>query len=136
MNSKEVATFVGVTGSTVGKWRRPFIAQGLKCLDDADRPGRPRTVRHPPERAVVLCADEKSNIQALNRSAPLLPMMPADPPARPHDYIRHATSSLFAALDMATGTVMTRMHRRHRALEFKSSSTRSTVRSPPTSPGT
>ncbi len=74
---------------------------------------------NPPERAVVLCADEKSNIQALDRSAPVLPMMPADPTRQTHDYIRHGTSSLFAALDVATGKVITRMHRRHRAIEFK-----------------
>ncbi len=74
---------------------------------------------NPPERAIVLCADEKSNIQALDRSAPLLPMMPVDPARQTHDYIRHGTSSLFAALDVATGKVITGMHRRHRAVEFK-----------------
>jgi hypothetical protein len=74
---------------------------------------------NPPERAIVLCADEKSNIQALDRSAPVLPMMPVDPARQTHDYLRHGTSSRFAALDVATGKVITRMHRRHRAVEFK-----------------
>jgi transposase len=73
----------------------------------------------PPERAVVLCVDEKSQIQALNRYAPILPMMPGVPERRSHDYVRHGTTSLFAALNMATGAVLGSLHRRHRAIEFK-----------------
>jgi len=73
----------------------------------------------PPERAVVLCVDEKSQIQALNRFAPILPLMPGTPERRSHDYVRHGTTSLFAALNMATGTVIGSLHRRHRASEFK-----------------
>jgi transposase len=73
----------------------------------------------PPERALVLCVDEKSQVQALDRSAPVLPMMPADPQRQTHDYIRHGTTSLFAALDMASGRVYSSLHRRHRATEFK-----------------
>jgi len=73
----------------------------------------------PPERAVVLSVDEKSQIQALNRFSPILPMMPGTPERRSHDYVRHGTTSLFAALDMATGTVIGSLHRRHRATEFK-----------------
>jgi transposase len=73
----------------------------------------------PPERAVVLCTDEKSQIQALNRFQPILPMMPGTPERRSHDYVRHGTTSLFAALDMATGKVIGSLHRRHRASEFK-----------------
>ncbi len=73
----------------------------------------------PPERAVVLCMDEKSQIQALARFQPILPMMPGTPERRSHDYIRHGTTSLFAALDMATGKVIGSLHRRHRAAEFK-----------------
>jgi len=72
-----------------------------------------------PERAVVLCVDEKSQIQALARFQPILPMMPGTPERRSHDYIRHGTTSLFAALDMATGKVIGSLHRRHRAMEFK-----------------
>jgi len=73
----------------------------------------------PPERAVVLCVDEKSQIQALNRFQPVLPMMPGTPERRSHDYVRHGTTSLFAALNMATGTVIGSLHQRHRAVEFK-----------------
>jgi transposase len=73
----------------------------------------------PPERAVVLCLDEKSQIQALNRFQPILPMMPGTAERRSHDYVRHGTTSLFAALDMATGKVIGSTHRRHRAAEFK-----------------
>jgi transposase/transposase-like protein len=73
----------------------------------------------PPERAVVLCVDEKSQIQALNRFQPILPMMPGTPERRSHDYVRHGTTSLFAALDMASGKVIGSLHRRHRAAEFK-----------------
>ncbi|QFU85954.1 IS630 family transposase [Amycolatopsis sp. YIM 10] len=73
----------------------------------------------PPERAVVLCVDEKSQIQALNRTAPVLPMLPGTPQRATHDYTRHGTSSLYAALDITTGKVIGRLHARHRAIEFK-----------------
>jgi transposase len=73
----------------------------------------------PPERALVLCVDEKSQVQALDRSAPVLPMMPAHPARQTHDYIRHGTTSLFAALDVASGRVYSSLHRQHRAIEFK-----------------
>jgi len=73
----------------------------------------------PPERALVLCVDEKSQIQALDRSAPVLPMMPADPERQTHTYIRHGTTSLFAALDIASGRVYSSLHPQHRALEFR-----------------
>src|SRR5687768_10053900 len=73
----------------------------------------------PPERALVLCVDEKSQVQALDRSAPVLPMMPADPQRQTHTYNRNGTTSLFAALDMASGRVYSSLHRRHRATEFK-----------------
>ncbi|OJY49045.1 MAG: IS630 family transposase [Pseudonocardia sp. 73-21] len=73
----------------------------------------------PPERALVLCVDEKSQVQALDRSAPVLPMMPADPERQTHTYIRHGTTSLFAALDMATGQVYSCLQRQHRAIEFR-----------------
>jgi transposase len=73
----------------------------------------------PPERAMVLCVDEKSPIQALNRFQPILPMMPGTPERRSHDYVRHGTTSLFAALDMASGTVIGSLRQRHRATELK-----------------
>lgn len=74
---------------------------------------------NPPDKALVLCVDEKSQIQALDRSQPVLPMRPGQAERRSHDYIRHGTTSLFAALDVATGQVVGRIHRRHRAIEFK-----------------
>ena len=74
---------------------------------------------NPPERAVVLCVDEKSQIQALDRSAPILPMLPGTPERATHDYKRHGTSSLYAALELTTGKVIGRLHSRHRAIEFK-----------------
>jgi transposase len=73
----------------------------------------------PPERAVVLCVDEKSQIQALDRSAPILPLLPGTPQRMSHDYKRNGTSSLFAALDAVTGRVIRELHNRHRAIEFK-----------------
>src|SRR4051794_35601459 len=74
---------------------------------------------NPPERAVVLCVDEKSQIQALDRTAPILPMLPGTPERATHDYKRAGTSSLYAALDITTGQVIGRLHSRHRAIEFK-----------------
>ncbi len=67
----------------------------------------------------MLCVDEKSQIQALDRSAPVLPMMPGMPERRTHDYVRHGITTLFAALDVATGEIIGSIHRRHRAVEFK-----------------
>ena len=67
----------------------------------------------------MLCVDEKSQIQALDRSAPVLPMMPGMPERRTHDYLRHGITTLFAALDVATGEVIGSIHRRHRASEFR-----------------
>lgn len=73
----------------------------------------------PPERALVLCVDEKSQIQALDRTQPLLPLRPGFAERRTHDYVRHGTTSLFAALDVKTGKVVGELHRRHRAQEFR-----------------
>lgn len=72
----------------------------------------------PPERAIVLSMDEKSQVQALDRTRPLLPMRPGMPARQTHDYIRHGTTSLFAALEVATGKVIGHCHRRHRHQEF------------------
>ena len=72
----------------------------------------------PPDRAVVLCVDEKSQIQALDRTQPVLPMAPGAAERRTHDYTRHGTTTLFAALDVATGAVIGKCYRRHRAKEF------------------
>jgi hypothetical protein len=72
-----------------------------------------------PDRALVLCVDEKSQIQALDRSQPMLPMRPGQVERRTHDYTRHGTTSLFAALDIATGAVIGRLYPKHRSAEFR-----------------
>jgi hypothetical protein len=72
----------------------------------------------PPTRALILSVDEKSQIQALDREQPVLPMMPGVPERRSHNYIRHGTTSLFAALDIASGFVIGKCYKRHRAAEF------------------
>ena len=74
---------------------------------------------NPPEAAVVYCVDEKSQVQALARSQPAFPMMPGMPEKRTHDYVRHGTTSLFAAFNTIDGTVISSLYRRHRAIEFK-----------------
>jgi len=74
---------------------------------------------NPPDRALVLCVDEKTQIQALDRSQPLLPLRPGQAERHTHDYLRHGTTSLFAALNVKTGTVIGECHRRHRSLEFR-----------------
>ena len=76
--------------------------------------------RNPPEGAIVLFTDEKSHIQALDRTHPVLPMRSGLPELRTHDYRRRGTTSLFAAVDVANGKVIGALHRRHRATEFRS----------------
>lgn len=74
---------------------------------------------NPPDKALVLCVDEKTQIQALDRSQPVLPMRPGQPERRTNDYVRHGTTSLFAALDTKSGVVIGELHRRHRSIEFR-----------------
>ena len=118
----------GLSKSTIGRiWRdfglKPHQAGTFKLSADplliekvVDVVG---LYHNPPERAVVLCVDEKSQIQALDRSQPVLPMMPGMPERRTHDYARHGITSLFAAFNTADGTVIGELHRQHRAAEFK-----------------
>ncbi len=189
-----VAGELGISRTTVGKWRSRFVAARLEGLNDEPRPGRPRTISDervervitatleqqppggdthwstrsmarqsgvsqstvsrmwrafglkphviqtwklsadpqfidkvrdvaglylsPPEDALVLCVDEKSQIQALDRTAPCLPMLPTTPARMTHDYVRNGTTSLFAALDLASGSVIAQHYRRHRHQEF------------------
>lgn len=194
-SNEQVARELRVTGQTVGKWRRRYIASGVAGLLDEPRSGAPRSISdeqiedvvvktleskpedathwstrdmaktsglsqstvsriwrafglqphradtwklstdpqlvekvrdivglymNPPDNALVLCVDEKSQIQALNRTQPILPMLPGTPERRTHDYLRHGTTSLFAALVVATGEVIGKLHRRHRHQEFLS----------------
>lgn len=118
----------GLSKSTVGRiWKafglKPHLVDTFKLSTDPQFIDKVRDVvglyLDPPEKALVLCVDEKSQIQALDRSAPVLPMMPGLPERRTHDYVRHGITTLFAALDVATGQVYGSIHRRHRAAEFK-----------------
>jgi transposase len=118
----------GLSKSTIGRiWRdfglKPHQADTFKLSTDplfvekvVDVVG---LYHNPPDKAVVLSTDEKSQIQALDRSQPVLPMMPGMPERRTHDYVRHGTTTLFAAFNVADGTVIGELHRQHRASEFK-----------------
>jgi transposase len=118
----------GLSKSTIGRiWRtfglKPHLADTFKLSTDplfVDKVVDIVGLYHdPPERAVVLCVDEKSQIQALDRSQPVLPMMPGMPERRTHDYARNGITSLFAAFNIADGSVIGELHRQHRASEFK-----------------
>jgi transposase len=118
----------GLSPSTIGRiWRKfdlkPHIQDGFKLSNDPQFVAKVVDVvglyHNPPEKAVVLCVDEKSGTQALDRSQPVLPMMPGMPERRSHDYVRHGTTSLFAAFNIADGRVISSLHRRHRAAEFR-----------------
>ena len=123
-----MAKKTGLSKSTIGRiWRdfslKPHLADGFKLSSDPMFAGKVVDVvglyHNPPEKAVVLCVDEKSQIQALDRSQPVLPMMPGMPERRSHDYYRHGITSLFAAFNVADGTVIGEIHRQHRATEFR-----------------
>jgi transposase len=127
-STRSMAKEVGLTQSAVHRiWRafglQPHRAETFKLSRDPQFVAKVRDVvglyLNPPERAVVLCVDEKSQIQALDRTAPILPMRPGLPERATHDYKRHGTSSLYAALDVASGKVIGSLHARHRAIEFK-----------------
>jgi transposase len=127
-STRSMAREVGLTQSAVLRiWKafglQPHRQQTWKLSKDPLFIDKVRDVvglyLNPPERAVVLCVDEKSQIQALDRTAPILPMLPGTPERATHDYRRAGTSSLYAALDLTTGRVIGRLHSRHRAIEFK-----------------
>jgi len=192
--SKDIATRLGCSSQTVGRWRGRFAKKGIDGLHDEPRPGKPRQITdedvervivktleeqppnathwstrsmasatgmsqtaisriwrafglkphrtehfklspdpqfvekvrdivglylNPPDAAVVMCVDEKSQIQALDRSSPVLPLMPGVPERHTHDYVRNGTTNLYAALDVASGQVISEMTPRHRAEEFR-----------------
>src|SRR5436853_6003154 len=127
-SSRGMAKTSGMSVSTVQRiWRafglQPHRIETFKLSTDPDFVVKVRDVVglyvSPPEHAVVLCVDEKSQIQALDRSQPMLPMRPGQAARRSHDYKRHGTTSLFAALDIATGHVIGKCYGRHRAREFR-----------------
>jgi transposase-like protein/transposase len=117
----------GLSKSTIGRiWRKfglkPHLTDGFKISTDPLFVAKVVDVvglyHDPPDKAIVLCVDEKSQIQALDRSQPVLPMMPGMPERRTHDYARHGITSLFAAFNIADGAVISQLHRRHRHQEF------------------
>ena len=127
-SSRGMARASGLSVSTVQRiWRafglQPHRLETFKLSTDPDFVAKVRDVVglyvSPPERAIVLCVDEKSQIQALDRSQPMLPMRPGQVARRTHDYKRHGVTSLFAALDIATGRVISKCFPRHRAAEFR-----------------
>ena len=127
-STRSLAARTGMSQSAVSRiWRafglKPHKVETFKISKDPLFVDKVRDVvglyLDPPERALVLCVDEKSQIQALDRSAPVLPMLPGVPARQSFDYVRHGTTSLFAALNVADGTVISSTHRRHRATEFK-----------------
>jgi DDE superfamily endonuclease len=123
-----MAAGVGISSSTVGRiWHafglQPHRSETFKLSRDPLFIEKVRDIvglyLSPPDRALVLCVDEKSQIQALDRTQPLLPMQPGMPERRTHDYVRHGTTSLFAALDVKTGSVIADCQPRQRAVEFR-----------------
>src|SRR5450755_2425897 len=127
-STRSLAAASGLSRSTVGRiWHafalQPHRSETFKLSKDPLFIDKVRDIvglyMDPPDRALVLCVDEKSQIQALNRTQPLLPMRPGQVERRTHDYARHGTTSLFAALDVKTGTVIGEFHRRHRSVEFR-----------------
>ncbi len=124
----KMAERTGLSKSTIGRiWKtfglRPHRTDGFKLSNDPLFVEKVYDIvglyLDPPQSAVVLSVDEKSQVQALSRSQPAFPMMPGMPEKRTHDYFRHGTTSLFAAMNVEDGTVIASTHRRHRAVEFK-----------------
>ena len=126
-STRSMAAATGLSHSTVRRiWSafglQPHRAETFKLSTDPLFVDKVQDIvglyMSPPDRAVVLCVDEKSQIQALDREQPVLPMAPGVAERRTHTYIRHGTTSLFAALDVATGAVIGKCYKRHRAAEF------------------
>ena len=126
-SSRLLATRLGVGNATIARaWReygvQPWRRETFKFSTDPELVAKVTDViglyLAPPENAIVLCVDEKSQIQALDRTAPILPMRPGLPERATHDYVRHGTTTLFAALDIATGQVTGTCLPRHRHQEF------------------
>src|SRR5499426_564730 len=127
-STRLMAKHCGLSQTAVSRiWRafalQPHRAESFKLSTDPLFIEKVRDIvglyLNPPDKTLVLCVDEKTQIQALDRSQPLLPMRPGQVERRAHDYRRHGTTTLFAALDTATGKVIGETHRRHRSTEFK-----------------
>src|SRR5258705_7171348 len=125
---RSMAQACGLSRSTVNRiWRafalQPHRTETFKLSKDPLFIEKVRDIvglyLHPPDRALVLCVDEKSQIEALDRAQPLLPMRPGQVERRTHDYVRHGSTSLFAALEVKSGRVVSDFHARHRSVEFR-----------------
>src|SRR5437660_169577 len=127
-STRSMAAATGMSQSAVSRiWRafglKPHQTEACKLSPDPQFIDKVRDIvalyLNPPEAAVVLCVDEKAQIQALDRTAPILPLMPGVPERQTHDYVRNGTTNLYAALNVASGQVITDMTPRHRAAEFR-----------------
>ncbi len=127
-STRDLAAKSGISASSVGRiWKafglKPWLTDGFKLSSDPQFVDKVRDVvgiyMNPPEHAVVLCVDEKTSIQALDRTQPSLPMRPGQVERRTHDYKRHGVIDLFAALNVATGHVIAQTRPKHRAVEFR-----------------
>lgn len=126
-STRTMANEMGLSQTAVSRiWRafglQPHRQDTFKLSTDPQFVAKTRDIvglyLDPPTKAIVLCVDEKTQIQALDRTQPILPLAPGIPERRTHDYMRHGATSLFAALDIATGEVIGQLHRRHRSHEF------------------
>jgi len=127
-STRSMAKATGMSQSAVSRiWRafglKPHLVDTFKLSPDPQFVEKVRDIvglyLNPPEGALVLCVDEKTQVQALDRTAPVLPLRPGLPERATHDYVRHGTTNLYAALDVASGMVITDMTERHRAQEFR-----------------
>lgn len=127
-STRSMATATGMSQSAVSRiWRafglKPHKVEDFKLSPDPQFIDKVRDIvglyLNPPEAAVVMCVDEKTQVQALDRTAPILPLIPGTPERQTHDYKRNGTTNLYAALDVASGKVITSMTARHRAEEFR-----------------
>jgi transposase len=127
-STRSMAAATGMSQTAISRiWRafalKPHRVETFKLSPDPQFVDKVRDIvglyLNPPEAAVVLCVDEKSQIQALDRSAPVLPLLPGVPARQSHDYVRNGTTNLYAALDVASGNVIAEMTPRHRAEEFR-----------------
>src|SRR5712692_8011842 len=127
-STRSMAAATGMSQTAISRiWRafglKPHQTQAFKLSPDPQFIDKVRDIvglyLNPPDAAVVLCVDEKSQIQALDRTAPVFPLLPGTPERRTHDYRRHGTTNLYAALDVASGNVIADLTARHRAAEFR-----------------
>jgi transposase len=127
-STRSLARALGLNQTAVSRiWRafglKPHLTEAFKLSTDPQFIDKVRDIvglyLNPPQAALVLCVDEKTQVQALDRTAPVLPLLPGTPQRATHDYTRHGTTNLYAALDVASGLVITDLTDRHRAIEFR-----------------